>query len=211
LYFGDYAGRAYALNAATGRQIWAENTNGANFGFGSGNFYATPAVAFGRVYMGNTDGRVYSFAQRTGRLGWATTTGAYVYASAAVANVRGLGPTVYVGSYDGNLYAFNARTGAIRWRHDAGGKISGSATIVGGIVYFQDLASKTTTGVYARTGRKVFSFPDGAFNGVISDNRALYLCGSSTLYELLPERAAAQGSSAAHPQDPKASARRRRR
>jgi outer membrane protein assembly factor BamB len=211
LYFGDYAGRAYALNATTGRQIWAVTTDGANFGFGSGNFYTTPAVAFGRVYMGNTDGRVYSFAQRTGRLGWATTTGAYVYASAAVADVRGLGPTVYVGSYDGNLYAFNARSGAIRWRHKAGGKISGSATIVNGIVYYQDLGSKTTTGVYARTGRTVFSFPDGAFNGVISDNRALYLCGSSTLYELLPKRAAAQGGSAPHPKDPKASAGRRRR
>ncbi|MFL5824726.1 MAG: PQQ-binding-like beta-propeller repeat protein [Solirubrobacteraceae bacterium] len=211
LFFGDYAGRAYALNAATGHQIWVENTSGTNFGFGSGNFYATPAVAFGRVYMGNTDGRMYSFAQRTGQLGWATATGSYVYASAAVDNVRGLGPTVYAGSYDGNLYAFNARTGSIRWRHNAGGKISGSATLVGGILYYQDLGRKTTEGLYARNGRRIFSFPDGAFNGVISDNRALYLCGSTILYELLPKRAAAHGGGATHHRDPKASAGRRRR
>lgn len=136
LYFGDYAGRAYALNANTGHQIWAVSTDGAHFGFGSGNFYSTPAIAFGRVYMGNTDGRVYSFAARTGQLAWATATGAYVYASPAVADLAGIGPTVYIGSYDGNFYAFNAQSGAVRWRHPVGNRISGSATIVDGVVYF---------------------------------------------------------------------------
>ncbi len=188
LYFGDYAGRAYAVNASNGHQIWAVGTNGAHFGFGSGNFYATPAVAFGRVYMGNTDGRVYSFGARTGALAWATGTGAYVYASASVADPPGLGPTVYVGSYDGNLYAFNAQSGAIRWRHAAGGKISGSSTVIGNVVYYSDLGSKTTTGLDATTGRTVFSFPDGAFTPVIADYHALYLDGYGTIYQLLPGR-----------------------
>jgi outer membrane protein assembly factor BamB len=186
LYFGDYAGRAYALNATSGRQIWAVSTNGAHFGFGSGNFYSTPAVAFGRVYMGNTDGRVYSFAARTGQLAWATSTGAYVYGSPAVAEIPGLGPTVYVGSYDGNFYAFNAQSGAIRWRHAAGGRISGSATIVNGVVYFSDLGTKTTTGLDARTGRRVFFFGDGAFNPVIADTGAVYMIGYHTIYQMLP-------------------------
>ncbi|MBV9171504.1 MAG: PQQ-like beta-propeller repeat protein [Chloroflexi bacterium] len=185
LYFGDYAGRAYALNAGNGHQIWAVTTYGSQFGFGSGNFYSTPAVSFGRVYMGNTDGRVYSFAARTGQLAWATGTGSYVYASAAVAVVPGLGPTVYEGSYDGNFYAFDARSGAIRWSHAAGGKISGSASIVGGVVYYSDLGSRTTTGLNARTGATVFSFPDGAFNPVVADHGAIYLSGYSMLYQML--------------------------
>lgn len=189
LFFGDYAGRAYALNAATGREVWAVSTSGTNFGFGSGNFYSTPAVAFGRVYMGNTDGRVYSFAQATGQLAWATGTGAYVYASPAVADTPGLGPTVYLGSYNGTFYAFDARSGAIRWTHAAAGRISGSATIVGGIVYFSDLGSKTSAGLDARSGKQVFSFPDGAFNPVVSDRTTIYLTGYSTLYQLLPRRA----------------------
>jgi outer membrane protein assembly factor BamB len=187
LYFGDYSGRAYAVNAATGHQIWAVNTNGADFGFGSGNFYSTPAVAFGRVYMGNTDGRVYSFAQKTGQLAWATGTGAYVYASPAVADVPGVGPTVYLGSYDGNFYAFNAQSGAIRWKHPAGGKISGSATIVGNVVYYSDLGTKTTAGLDVRTGHQVFSFPDGAFNPVVCDDTGvIYLSGYTMLYQMLP-------------------------
>ena len=196
LYFGDYAGRAYALSARTGHQVWAVSTNGAKFGFGSGEFYSSPAVAFGRVYMGNTDGRVYSFAARTGQLAWATGTGAYVYASPAVENTPGLGPTVYLGSYDGNFYAFDARSGAIRWTHNAGGKISGSATIVGNVVYFSDLGTKTSAGLDVRTGHQVFSFPDGAFNPVISDFGAIYLAGYTQLYQLLPRakhRAASHG------------------
>ena len=190
LYFGDYSGRAYALDPRTGHEIWAVNTSGADFGFGSGNFYATPAVAFGRVYMGNTDGRVYSFAARTGELAWATSTGAYVYASPAVADVPGIGPTVYEGSYDGNFYAFNAQSGAIRWSHPAGGRISGSATVLGGIVYFSDLGSKTTLGLNARTGKQVFFFPDGAFNPVVADYSTVYLTGYSKLYQMIPRRAA---------------------
>lgn len=186
LYFGDYAGRAYALDAASGHQVWAVATNGTAFGFGSGNFYSTPAVAFGRVYMGSTDGRVYSFATRNGQLAWATGTGAYVYSSPAVADVPGLGPTVYIGSYDGHFYAFDAQSGAIRWSHPAAGRISGSATIVGNVVYFADLGSKTTTGLNLRTGRQVYSFHDGAFNPVIADYGAVYLIGYQIIYQMLP-------------------------
>ncbi len=188
LYFGDYAGRAYAVNAANGHQIWAVNTTGADFGFGSGNFYSTPAVAFGRVYMGNTDGRVYSFAAKTGQLAWATGTGAYVYASPAVTDTPGLGPTVYLGSYDGNFYAFDARSGAIRWTHPAGGKISGSATIVGNVVYYSSLGAHNTVGLDIRTGRRVFFFPDGVFNPVVADDTGtIYLSGYTMLYQMLPK------------------------
>src|SRR5262249_14363948 len=63
----------------------------------------------------------------------------YVYASPAVTNAPGIGPTIYVGSYDGNFYALNARSGQITWKFNAGGKISGSATIVGRTLYFADL------------------------------------------------------------------------
>ena len=188
LYFGDYAGRAYAVRASNGHQIWAVSTDGAHFGFGSGQFYTTPAVAFGRVYLGNTDGFVYSFGARNGKLAWATHTGAYVYASAAVADPKGVGPTVYVGSYDQNFYAFNAQSGAIRWKHPAGGRISGSATVIGNVVYYSNLASKTTVGLNDATGKQVFFFKDGAFTPAIADYHAIYLIGYGEIYQMLPSR-----------------------
>lgn len=186
LYFGDYSGRAYAVRAGNGRPVWSVGTDGAHFGFGSGEFYSSPAVAFGRVYMGNTDGRVYSFGARTGALAWATATRAYVYASPAVADPPGLGPTVYLGSYDGNMYAFNAKSGAVRWIDRVGGKISGSATVVGQVLYFSDLGARTTTGLALGNGKKVFSFPDGAFSPVVADYGAIYLDGYTQIYQMLP-------------------------
>jgi outer membrane protein assembly factor BamB len=200
LYFGDYSGHVYAVNAVTGRQIWAVGTNGARFGFGSGQFYSTPAVAFGRVYMGNTDGRMYSFGARNGALAWATGTGAYVYASAAVADPAGVGPTVYIGSYSGKFYAFNAQSGAIRWTHAGGARISGSATVVDNVVYYSALGLRNTTGLDSGTGKRVFSFPDGAFSPVIADYHAIYLVGYSTVYQMLPgrRRAAPAGAAARH-------------
>ena len=76
-------------------------------------------------------------------------------------------PTVYVGSYDARFYALDAKSGKVRWKHKAPGRISGAATVVGDIVYFGDLQSRTTTGLGARTGRKVFKFGRGGFNPVV--------------------------------------------
>jgi outer membrane protein assembly factor BamB len=186
LYFGDYSGHVHAVREDSGHRVWSVGTSGARFGFGSGQFYSTAALAFGRVFIGNTDGRVYSFAQRSGRLAWATGTGGYVYASPAVANVPGLGPTVYAGSYDGTFYAFDARSGRVRWRYGAGGKISGSATIVGGIIYFANLADRSTIGLDVRSGRRLFATQQGGFDPVISDGQRIYLSGYRSLYALQP-------------------------
>jgi len=161
-------------------------TNGSRFGLAGGNFYSSPAVAYGRVYIGNTDGRVYSFGARDGKLAWAKRTGGYVYASPAVAQVPGGRPTVYAGAYDGRFYALDARNGNVRWTFASGRKISGSATVVGGVVYFSDLGRKRTYGLSARTGRKLFSFGRGAFNPVVSDGRRIYLTGYTGLYALEP-------------------------
>jgi outer membrane protein assembly factor BamB len=186
VYFGDYAGRVYALDARTGRQIWAVGTNGTAFGFGSGTFYSSPAIAYGRVYIGNTDNFVYSFSASTGQLAWRTGTGNYVYSSPAVEDVPGLGPTVYIGSYDGTMYALDARSGAIRWSRSTGGAIDGSPQIIGDDVFFSDLRTKASYAVDARTGKTVFTFPDGRFNPGISDGHALYLVGYSMIYQMLP-------------------------
>jgi outer membrane protein assembly factor BamB len=184
LYFGDYSGHLQALDERTGRRLWDSDSAGALLG--SGTFYSTAAVMYGRVFLGNTDGRVYAYDASTGHLDWAVQTGAYVYASPAIANAPGLGPSVYVGSYDGTFYALNARSGHVEWRFHPGGRISGSATVVGRVVYFADLASHRTYGLGISTGHVVFQMHTGSFDPVISDGQDIYLTGYTGLYALAP-------------------------
>ena len=87
LYFGDYSGHVQAISERSGRRLWLAGSEGALFG--SGTFYSTAAVIYGRVYLGNTDGRVYAYDASSGRLDWAYQTGAYVYASPAVTDAPG--------------------------------------------------------------------------------------------------------------------------
>jgi outer membrane protein assembly factor BamB len=184
LYFGDYSGHVQAVSEQTGRAQWVSGSEGALLG--SGTFYSTCAVVYGRVFLGNTDGRIYAYDAQNGRLDWAVQTGAYVYASPAVTNTPGLGPTIYLGSYDGTFYALNARSGHISWSFDAGGRISGSATIIGRTVYFADLGDHRTYGLGISTGRVLFEMDTGSFDPVISDGERIYLTGTTGLYGLAP-------------------------
>ena len=73
LYFGDYSGHVQAIDARQRAQGLARRAAAAGaFGLGGGQFYATPSVAFGRVYLGNTNGSMYSFATGNGELAWRT-------------------------------------------------------------------------------------------------------------------------------------------
>ncbi|HEY3828805.1 MAG TPA: PQQ-binding-like beta-propeller repeat protein [Solirubrobacteraceae bacterium] len=184
LYFGDYSGHVQAISERSGRRLWLAGSEGALFG--SGTFYSTAAVIYGRVYLGNTDGRVYAYDASSGRLDWAYQTGAYVYASPAVTDAPRLGPTIFLGSYDGSFYALNARTGHVDWSYNAGGKISGSATIVGDFVYFSDLGTHRTYGLNIANGHVAFEIDTGAFDPVISDGKRIYLTGYTGLYSLAP-------------------------
>jgi outer membrane protein assembly factor BamB len=184
LYFGDYSGHIQAVSERTGQRVWLSSSEGALLG--SGTFYSTPAVLYGRVFLGNTDGRVYAYDADTGKLDWAVQTGAYVYASPAVTNAPGLGPTVYLGSYDGTFYAIDARSGRVSWKFNTHGRISGSATIIGRTVYFADLGEHRTYGLGISTGRVSYEKNTGAFDPVISDGKDIYLTGYTSLYRLTP-------------------------
>ena len=166
-----------------------------------GNFYSTPAVAYGRVYIGNTDGRMYSFSANSGKLAWSKSTGGYVYASPAVAQVPGGRPLVYAGSYSGRFYALDARSGAVRWTRGGNGRISGGATVIGDIVYYADLGNRRTIGLGARTGRKVFEHERGSYNPVVSDGETIFLTGYHVLYALRPLSAATKKARAKSARD----------
>ena len=185
LYVGDYGGRMSAVNAKTGKIEWQSGSLGQGFGT-SGEFYSTPAVAFGRVYAGNNDHRVYSYDLSDGTLAWSHSTGGYVYSGPTVARTRNSPPTVYVGSFDGNIYALNAKSGETRWSHSAGGSVIGSLSAVGEIVYVAEFTDGSTNGYDMKTGRRVFHYKTGTYTPVISDGRRIYLVGYSSINALQP-------------------------
>jgi outer membrane protein assembly factor BamB len=180
LFFGDYSGAVTAIKRTDGKRVWRTGTSGGRFGLGGGNFYGTPAAAYGRLYIGNTDGFVYSFGLNSGRLAWRYKTGGYVYSAPAVSPAHG--GSVFVGSYDRNMYSLNARNGSVRWKQRTNGRIVGGPTVLGNLVFYSDLGSKSTHALGVNTGRQVWEVGRGAFNPVISDGTRLYLNGYSTLY-----------------------------
>jgi outer membrane protein assembly factor BamB len=160
----------------SGKILWQAKAQ-PRFGH-TGTFYATPAVAYGRVYVGATDGKMYSFGATTGKLRWSHGTGGYVYSSAAVWRDR-----VFVGSYSHRFFCFDAATGAVRWTFKANGPISGSPTVIAGRVYFATLEGRTYA-LDARTGARAWTYPDGKYSPVVADSDRLYLVGYAKLYGL---------------------------
>lgn len=197
LYVAAYGGILKAIDLRSGRIVWTASSQSGGL-LASGNFYATPTVAFDRVFVGNTDGRMYSFERKSGHLAWSRSTGSYVYAAAVAADTPRTDPTIYFGSYDGQFYALDARTGETRWQRPVGGAVSGAASLIGGTVYVSNLRKTTTLGLTAATGKRVFGFPDGAYNPAVSDGRWLILTGKRRIYGLEPmDRAKARAKAAA--------------
>jgi outer membrane protein assembly factor BamB len=183
LYVGSYDGHLYCFGAQKGRLLWKAKAQPRLYGHA--RFYSSPAVAYSRVYIGGTDGKVYSYGATSGKLRWSHSTGGYVYASPAIWK-----QLVLVGSYSKKFYAFNAETGAEVWHFGADGPISGSATVIGNVVYFATLGKKLKGRTYAlnaRTGKLLWSYPDGKYTPAVADKHRLYLVGYARVYGMVPK------------------------
>jgi outer membrane protein assembly factor BamB len=194
VYFGTNSGSVYAVGARTGRVRWRGRSY-SRFGRRE-YFYATPTVAYGRVFIGNTDGTMYAFGARTGHLLWAQHLGTYIYSGAAVWKGK-----LYVGTYDGKMLAVDAATGDTVWRRDAPAAIHGAPTVVDGIVYFSTCGTCgqhgsrsakrgpfVTLGLDARNGRRVWRFGDGQYSPVVADGERIYVAGRTHVYGFEPVR-----------------------
>jgi outer membrane protein assembly factor BamB len=146
--FEDCLANVYALDPASGTQLWEADS-------GCSNLALSQNFSGGTLFIpSNWD--VNAFAADTGQLLWTFPTGATVDNVPAVA--RGV---VYFTSEDGNLYAVEATTGTQLWTYVTGGGNS-SAAVSQGRVY----VGSSNGHVYclnASTGALVWSFDTGWF------------------------------------------------
>ena len=125
LLFGSGDGNLYALDAATGRELWRAALGGA--------VASTPAVSSGLVFATSRQKHVTALDLDTGKVRWRFETGPDrpfdwewdFWLSSPVVD-RG---TLYVGSGDGNLYAFEALSGRKLWEHPTGGRVRSSPAV----------------------------------------------------------------------------------
>jgi outer membrane protein assembly factor BamB len=122
VYVGDWTGAVYALDAKTGRTVWAFHTGGEV----KGGF----ALTGKRLIVGSYDHHLYALNARTGALIWRASTqerlgsrGTF-YSTPAAAYGR-----VYIGSTDGKVYSFGATSGELRWSQSTGGYVYGSPAV----------------------------------------------------------------------------------
>lgn len=186
VFVADYEGAMFALDTS-GKLLWRTNTTRVK-PFGSGGFYSSPAVDFGRVYAARDDGTVYAFDEKSGRVDWFFKTDNFVYGSPATAEVPGTPPSVYIGSYDDRLYALDATSGKVRWKYDVGGPVPGTATVIGHTVYTSSFKTRDSIGLDVRDGHRTFELDQAGYTPVVSDGRRLYLIGYYVLIGLLPKR-----------------------
>ena len=140
VYFGMANGRVYAVDAATGQDLW--------FVESGRDVWSAPVVTDEVVYFGSLDHHVYALDRASGEQLWAKDLGA------AVAGTPTLdGDRLYVGTFASTLVALDAASGDELWRRAAGNWVWDGPTVVDGTLYFSDVGG-TMYAVDADTGQQ---------------------------------------------------------
>jgi outer membrane protein assembly factor BamB len=193
LYVSAYDRGVYGYHARTGRLLWRASAFSddtevrlllgvrsliSRRSWTEGGYYATPAVAYNRVFLGTIDGVFSAFDARSGTHRWSRELDGAIYGSAAVWQ-----RTVYVGTRHGSFYALSARDGRVLWRQDLGGKILGSPTVTNDRVYVATKARETSV-LDARTGELEWRFGDGQYSALVVAGERALLIGKGRIYAL---------------------------
>lgn len=172
----DRADTVFALDAATGRQLWATDVGTSVF--------AGPAVGDGLVIVGNADdGKLIALDAATGEPRWTyTRTGDYFIGGASI-----VGGAVYIATTDGNgggsMLALDAASGALRWENSTHGDGQGSTPAVYGDLVIAGSHGLGFVAAYdAATGKAVWHY---GVNGAVSASVLVtddgYVIGGSQL------------------------------
>ena len=178
-YFGSAAGSIFAVDAATGAQLWSSPIS-------SHNAASSPAVANGVIYI-NGD-RLFAFDAKTGAPLWSS---AIVDGTSSPAVAGGI---VYC-SGGTHLAAFDAKTGAVLWSVSPAGPLAilgDSPAAAKGKIYIgatfpgrEGSSSGTLYALNAHTGKTIWSAPvaSGITSSPAVANKVVYVgTDGGTLY-----------------------------
>ncbi|MFG2172810.1 PQQ-binding-like beta-propeller repeat protein [Streptomyces niveus] len=131
VYFGTKDGSLYAVDAASGEEMWRGTFEGELWDGRLGGGAGGPEVADGTVYFEN-DGYVSAFDADTGRVLWQNKQKAE-----EVTSLTAVDDTLLVHDSEGYLSALDARTGKSRWREAVEVDDDSDFGIVGNTVFVE--------------------------------------------------------------------------
>lgn len=117
-YVGDMDGKLYALNLATGKEIWTHKIDS--------GYIASPSIRGELLYIGDIDGKFYAFDRKAGQPKWSIQADAQIDSGANFWREN-----VLFGSQDANLYCVNAASGEQVWKFAIQDQIRCMPTVVG--------------------------------------------------------------------------------
>jgi outer membrane protein assembly factor BamB len=132
VYGIDNNGEAFALNAASGKQLWRRDVATLNA--------SAPTYSDGKVYISNLEpGQVQALDASNGKVAWRNSLPGRSESSPLV-----VGNEVIVGCECSQVFAFDKRTGKQLWSTSVGGAVKASPAYDRGVVYVGDYGGQMT-------------------------------------------------------------------
>jgi outer membrane protein assembly factor BamB len=154
LFAGSGDGKIYALDAATGKEIWTFATQG--------RVRSSPASDGKTIYAGSFDGRLYALDRKTGKLRWSfQTLGNKVFPQGSIQSSPTLAEGfVLFGARDYNLYALDAKTGREVWHQSVKNSwVPSTPAVDKGSVYTGSADGRAAFAYDLKTGKLLWTTP----------------------------------------------------
>jgi outer membrane protein assembly factor BamB len=147
VYFGAYNGDFFALDLASGREVWPRLETG-------GVIVGGAAIADGTVFVGSGDGNLYTLDAETGERRWTFDAGDEIWSTPVVSE-----GVVYFTSMGGKVYALDAKTGGEKWTQpfEVSAAIASTPSLSQGRLFVGAFDS-TLYALDAASGQEVWSF-----------------------------------------------------
>ncbi len=139
--------RLYALDAASGKNVWSYSPKSVAIGVSS------PTVAAGMVFVGFGDAQVRAFETTTGKLVWSAPVRGFFSFHSSLAYSGG---DVYAVDENGGVYRLDGKTGESRWDFQFPSYVSWSSPLVVGSTTYVGMDDGTVAAIDVSSGHLVW-------------------------------------------------------